>query len=389
MTWLFSLSETLFWLSVVAIVYAYLGYVILLWVLSLLFSRPLNTRDSVPPVSLVIAAYNEEAVLESKLENALAMKYPPDRLEIAVISDGSTDGTNRIIQSWAKRDSRVRAWINPVNQGKDASLIQYVPRLAGDILLFSDANCFYPPELIQTIVRPFADPDIGFVTGSTTYLSSQEQEDQGGVGLYARLERLTKLLESRIGSCVGADGAVFAIRKDLFSLQSQNEINDLALPLRIVHQGYRGVLEPKADCYEEAATEPDQEFRRQVRITTGTLNTLLHCRGLMNPFRFPFFSFQVLSHKGMKMLSPLFLCLALVSSALMACSDVIGLILFVLIMAGVAIAFLPGTHSVKRGPLAVIRGTIHTFLLTNAAIALGWLGFLRRKSFASWNPERS
>lgn len=146
MSFIFFLFWAVFWVSVAALFYTYLEYVLLLWLVALVYSHPLRTHeDALPRVSLVVPAYNEVAVLERKLGNALATDYPSDRFDVALISDGSTEETNRILGEWAQRDHRVHCWISPVNEGKDASLMQYMPERSGDILIFSDANSFYPP----------------------------------------------------------------------------------------------------------------------------------------------------------------------------------------------------------------------------------------------------
>jgi len=379
--------EPLFWLAILAVLYAHPGYIGLLWLLTLIKNNPVKKQDITPSVSLVISAYNEEKVLARKIQNALDLDYPENLLEIAIISDGSTDRTNDIIREYADRDSRILPCIVPVNKGKDACLNDFVPELRGEVILFSDATSFYEKDLIHTIIRPFADERIGFVTGSTRYFSSSEGIRVEAIGLYSKLERLTKSLESKIGSCVGADGAVFAIRKALFSSLKPHEINDLMLPLLIVKKRYRGVLEETAYCREEAAEGIENEFRRQVRITTGTLRSLFNRETFLNPFHYPLFLFEVISHKVMKLITPFLLIVIFLSNCVIALRSsfyalLLGLQLFFYILAYSSYKF---DRIRNMNPFISIAST---FTITNLAMLKGWLAYITRKDYSTWSPER-
>ncbi|MDY6973302.1 MAG: glycosyltransferase family 2 protein [Thermodesulfobacteriota bacterium] len=382
--------KLVFWLSIFAVLYAYLGYIGLLWLFSVFKNNPVRKRDIIPFVSLVISAYNEEKVIALKIENTLDLDYPEDLLEIAIISDGSTDRTNDIIREYAERDKRVLPCIVAVNKGKDACLNDFVPGLKGEVILFSDATSFYKEDLIRTIVRPFSDERVGFVTGSTRYFTSSDHEGETNqpIGIYSRLERLTKLLESRIDSCVGADGAVFVIRKALFSPLKPYEINDLTLPLLIVEKGYRGVLEETAFCRERAADGMQNEFRRQVRITTGTLRSLFSHKALLCTLSNTFFLFEVISHKAMKLITPFLLILILVSNCIIALrssfyATLLGLQLFFYVLA------FSGYKCEKTNNIGRLIQMATTFTLTNIAMLKGWLAYFTRKDYSTWSPERS
>ncbi len=348
----------------------------------------MTKEDILPSISLVIAAYNEEAVLGRKLENALSLNYPPDLLEIVVISDGSTDKTNEIIHSYSNADSRVRALISPINQGKDACLAQYVPDLSSDLLVFTDANSFYEKDLLRIIARPFADEEIGFVTGSTLYKGAGSGKETAGLGLYSRLERMTKRLESRIGSCVGADGAIFAIRGPLFRMTASDVMNDLTLPLSIVQQGYRGVLEPDAVCREEEAAGTEAAFKRQVRIVNRTIRTLFRYRGLFNVFRFPFFSIQFLSHKGLKLFSPFLIFILFIANIALLFKHTYYWAPMSLQMAIVALGCIEFIAQGKLKHNSIINA-VGTFLMTNLAIAKAWMALLEKDPYRTWNTARS
>lgn len=379
--------QIIFWLSAFAIFYAYAGYPLTLWLISVFIKAPANKADITPSVSLVISAYNEEKVLPGKIENALTLDYPRHLLEIAVISDGSTDNTNKIILDYAEQSQHIIPCIAPTNKGKTACLNDFVPNLKGEIVIFSDANSFYDKDLIRQIVRPFADPHIGLATGSTRYMASQESESTNATGLYSRLERLTKSIETKTGSCVGADGAVFAVRKWLFSPLDPDDINDLVIPFHVVSKGYRCILEPSAFCTEEAAA-PTNEFQRQIRITTRTLRAIFKHNHLLHSIRYPFFSFKLFSHKIMKFLVPFFLVALLITSAVLALGDdsfyKIVLALQGIFYGSALIGFLKraGGNEMKW------IGACHVFLSVNLAYVMAWLRYLTGETYTAWKPQR-
>ncbi|MBW1782873.1 MAG: glycosyltransferase family 2 protein [Deltaproteobacteria bacterium] len=378
--------EFIFALGLAAIFYAYAGYPLILWILSFFIKAPTKRAHIKPSVTLVISAYNEERVLSKKLENALELDYS-HLLEIAVISDGSTDNTNHIIQEFAGLSKRIVPYISQENKGKTACLNDVVPTLAGDIILFSDANSFYDKNLIRSIVRPFADPDIGFVTGSTAYSTPSENVPDHAMGIYSRLERLTKSLESDIGSCVGADGAVFAIRKSLFSPLRTDDINDLVTPFHILSKGYRGVLEASVVC-TEASLRGKGEFQRQIRIANRTLNAIFSYKTLLNPFKYPLFSFMLFSHKLMKYLTP-FCLFALLITNLFLIPDGPLFYRFILFLQLLfyTLALLGFWHTKTIQKIRIVA-LCHVFFHVNVAYLIGWVTCLKGETYISWIPER-
>jgi len=379
--------EDLFWLSAFAIIYAYAGYPIFLWVISFYIKAPIRRSDITPSVSLVISAFNEEHVLPKKIENALALDYPRHLLQITIISDGSTDETNTIIQDFAERYGNVCPSISPQRKGKTACLNDFVPRLRGEIIIFSDANAFYDKDLIRRIVRPFADPHIGLVTGSTRYMASQQSESTTATGLYSRLEKLTKSLETKTGSCVGADGAVFAVRKSLFSPLEPDDINDLVIPFHIISKGYRGILETSVSCTEEIAGQKE-EFNRQVRITARTLRAIFRYRQLLNPFQYPMFSFKLFSHKLMKFLVPLFLVALFITNMTLALESGAFYKMVLVLQCLFYVSALIGLFGREKKKNAMLLEACHAFLTVNVAYAVGWFKYLTGETYTAWKPQR-
>lgn len=383
------LHDLLFWMAALALVYAYVGYPVCLTLLGVFLRRPVPKAPVTPSVSLVISVYNEAKVLPQKLQNAMETDYPEGLLEIAVLSDGSTDGTDAVIQAHAQKDRRITPCLSDQHLGKTPCLNRFVPGLKGDILVFTDANAFYEKTLIRDLVSSFKDPEIGFVTGGTRYTSSEGGVLRDTTGAYTRLEHLIKRLESRIGSCVGADGAVFAIRKGLFRPLRPQDINDLVIPFEIVRDGYRGVFEPRALCREEADQGAGSAFRRQIRITTRTLNAIFRFKGLLDPRAFPLFSFMLASHKLLRFLGPLWMLLLLwVTPGLWKAFGgvyTLALLFQGLFYSAALLGFLRGEKT-RQNPVIVAA---HMFLLVNTAYLLGWIQALRGETYTSWKPGRA
>jgi cellulose synthase/poly-beta-1,6-N-acetylglucosamine synthase-like glycosyltransferase len=283
--------------------YSYLIYPLLLRCILPFLGKPWQQKAAEPRVSMVVCAYNEESVIREKLNNALNLDYPDGFLEIIMCSDGSTDGTNQIVSSIA--DHRITFHAFAQRSGKTACLNRAVPNAKGEIILFTDANSILPGDVLKKIVRNFSDPEVGLVTGWTKYQNANGQEVS--TGSYARYEKALKIWESAVQSCVGADGAIFAIRKDLYCPLRDDDINDFVIPLDVIRQNRRVVLDPEVFCFEEGSESAESEYSRQVRITTRTLWAIRRNMGLLNPFRYGLFAIFLFSHKLMRFLTPFFL----------------------------------------------------------------------------------
>ncbi|MFU8858675.1 MAG: glycosyltransferase family 2 protein [Deferrisomatales bacterium] len=303
----------IFWLCLLALAYVYAGYPLLLWVIP---KRDVAARRDVPDsqcptVSLVIAAYNEEAVIEEKVRNALALDYPRNRLEVWVASDGSTDGTNAILTRYEEQGVKVH-YVSP-RGGKTRALNLTVPLTSGDVLVFSDANAMYRPDAIRKLVRHFAEPAVGGVTGDVQ-LQNEDVSFGQSEGLYYRYERYIQLMESRFHSIVGVDGAMYAIRRELFVSPSRNIIlDDFVISMTVAAQGYRVLYDPDAVATESATPDAAQEFRRKVRISAGAAQAIRQGEGLPRWGQWRLL-LCYLSHKVLRWLSPFFLLGLLLSN---------------------------------------------------------------------------
>jgi len=291
-----------FWCSFALLVYVYAGYPALAWLLARLFGREPAKQPITPMVSLLIPAFNEEAHLEHKLRNSLALDYPKQRLEIVVASDGSTDQTDAIAGRFASQGARLV--VMPRNIGKSAMLGRVVPQLVGEIVVFSDASSELASDSVRSIVANFADAQVGCVSG--LYRLHHPQDVRGeGEGLYWRYETWIKRQESRLHSILGAHGAFYGIRRRLFHPPGDASINDdYLIPMRIVEQGYRAVYEPAAVSCEREVASVEGEFARRVRIAMGNCQQIVALPGLLLPTR-GWVALCFVSHKILRTLAPL------------------------------------------------------------------------------------
>jgi cellulose synthase/poly-beta-1,6-N-acetylglucosamine synthase-like glycosyltransferase len=370
---------TVFLFLLLLTIYSYAIYPPLLWVMARIAPRPWKRKAQTPSVTIVISVYNEAQVIRAKLQNALDLIYPPGLLEVIVSSDGSTDRTADIAREI--HDPRVVLKCFE-RMGKTECLNRVVPQAKGDIVLFTDANAIFPPELLLHVAANLADPEVGLVTGWTRYIKPGGGEEL--TGLYAKLERETKCWESRVSSCVGADGAVFAIRKALYQPLAVDDINDFIIPLNVVEQGRRVVLDPAVFCHEEAADSDQKAFRRQVRITTRTLWALRRKREYLNFRRQGIFAFFLLSHKVLRLLAPIFFLLALLLNIVLLHSTWF----FSLSMAGFGLFFTIGLLHAAGLAENRIAAVCKFLILTFSAQLLGWVRMAAGIKDKTWTPQR-
>jgi len=295
-----SLAEIIFWTASVLVVYPYLVYPPLLRLLAAISpigSAPRTGAVSLPRVTLIVSAFNEEQAIGRKLENTLSLDYPPDRLQVIVASDASTDGTDQSIREFAARHPRIVLVRQEERRGKSAALNKAVAAATGDIVVFSDANAMYEPSAIRELTDGFADPGVGYVVGAALYVDATGNRAAESEGLYWRLELLLKRLESKFHSVVGGDGAIYAIRRSLFWDFRDDDISDFANPLQIVAAGYRGLFNPAARCHEHAGETFAKEFQRKRRIVNRSWRAVRRYGNRLRIRDHGRFIFMLLSHK--------------------------------------------------------------------------------------------
>jgi cellulose synthase/poly-beta-1,6-N-acetylglucosamine synthase-like glycosyltransferase len=377
--------EALLWFSVIAVALITVGYPILLALASPLTRRRRHFDDATPSMSLIIAAHNEEACIARKLENALALDYRRDRLEIIVASDGSTDRTDEIVESFSDRGVQLRRY---ARIGKTGIQNQAAKVASGEILVFSDANGFYREDAIGKLVRNFADPTVACVVGQLEY--EADGKSAGGCEhAYWRYEKFMKQRESDLSSLVGANGSIYAVRRADYVEIRNDLISDFVEPLALVRHGKRVVYEPEAISVESASTTYTVEFRRKVRILTRSIHGLLHMRALLNPFRYGIFSLQLFVHKFLRYMVPFFLTTGLGSLAALAATGRY-LVPFLLTLVAIVVATLVGrgTVSIRASlPLRVCH-LLYYYLLVNYAMVPAWINIFRGRRVTIWVPER-
>jgi cellulose synthase/poly-beta-1,6-N-acetylglucosamine synthase-like glycosyltransferase len=303
----------LFWISVAFPLYVYIGFPLLLWLLQALVPRAARKQPIEPAVSLLIAAYNEAAVIADKVRNSLALDYPAEKLEIVVASDGSADATAEIVASFAAESAgRVRLVNYAQNRGKMAVLNDAIRELRGDIVAFSDATSMLAADSLRILVQSFDDPRVGAASGSYRVLKKDQTQLGPQEDIYWKYETFLKVQEARLGAFTGAHGSLFAIRRALYPFPSENTINDdFTIPMRILERGHRVAYEPAAVACEEA--QEMEGFSRRVRITAGNIEQLREIKSLLWPPR-PFVLFCLLSHKSGRLLVPVFMLVALATN---------------------------------------------------------------------------
>jgi cellulose synthase/poly-beta-1,6-N-acetylglucosamine synthase-like glycosyltransferase len=377
----------LFWTATAAIVYTYALFPLLLVVRGWRRPRPYLEADVTPTVSLILAAHNEADNIAAKLENVLALDYPPERLQLLVASDGSDDGTNEIVAAYAARG----ATLLPLPRlGKAAALNAAVAAANGDILVFSDANSIYAPGAIRALVRPFADPQVGGVAGNQQYLNGRDDSAAGkGEKSYWHLDRLLKAWESQAGNTISATGAIYAIRRPLFQEIPGGVTDDFFTSTGVIARGYRLVFAPGAVAYEPVAASARREFGRKVRVISRGLRAVLLRRELLNPWRYGFYALQLFWHKLLRRLMafPLLL-LALVSPLLWRR----GRLYRAATLAQLGFYGLAGSGWLLRqtpwGSLKLFAIPFY-FCLVNAAALVAAGNLLRGERIERWKPERN
>jgi cellulose synthase/poly-beta-1,6-N-acetylglucosamine synthase-like glycosyltransferase len=289
-----------FWLTVGLLVYTHLGYPVLLWVLTRLRPReevPPPASEPLPKVSLIVAAHDEEASILRWMRSTLRFEYPRERLEVIVVSDGSTDRT----VEWA-----VKAGADVVLEvprgGKVAALNAAVERAHGDVLAFSDANSIWEPDALGRLVTRLAQPRTGYVCGQ---LRLEDEGGQNQEGLYRRYETAVRSLESRLAGVTAGNGAINAVRRDAYVALAPDRGQDISLPFEVTKRGWRAVFEPAAVATEPMAATLGAEFARKRRMLTGAWATILR-HGMLSPRGYPpAYAFEIYSHRGLRYVSPI------------------------------------------------------------------------------------
>jgi cellulose synthase/poly-beta-1,6-N-acetylglucosamine synthase-like glycosyltransferase len=302
-----------FWCCLAGIVYSYVGYPILVCILARVAGRdpfpPEQYEQMLPRMALVIVAHNEAEVIASRIENALGLSYPPDRLQIVIVSDGSSDATDKICRQYADRITLVAF---PMRRGKAGALNDAVSQLNADVLVLSDANTFMEPDALRRLVRWFNNPAVGVVCGRL--IIADPQSGKNVDSLYWRYETHLKRCETRLGALLGANGAIYAIRRSAFpSLPPATAVDDFVIPLLAkLHTGCSIIYDKDAIAREESAPDLGGEFARRARIGAGGFRALATLWPLLLP-QHGWTALAFWSHKLLRWICPFLMLGALLT----------------------------------------------------------------------------
>jgi poly-beta-1,6-N-acetyl-D-glucosamine synthase len=378
----------LFWFSLFIIAYSYVGYGILLYFLVILkkllrkFPNSLVTTYE-PNVSLVVAAYNEEEFIHTKIQNTLELDYPKDKLQVIFITDGSSDATPQIV-----RDSPFELLHQPERRGKVAAMNRAIGYVKSPIVVFCDANTLLNKECITELVKHYTDPKVGAVAGEKKVVAGADAQAAGaGEGIYWKYESFLKKLDSEFYSVVGAAGELFSVRTNLFErAQEDTIIEDFVQSLKVCLKGYVVRYEPKAYAAETASVSIKDEQKRKVRICAGAFQAMGMLRELFNIFKYPVLSFQFISHRILRWtLCPLCLVFLLIANVALVIMEAgwfytifLGLQGFFYLLA--ITGWLYANRNIKLKLLYIP----YYFLFMNLSVFMGFSRFIQKRQTVLW-----
>jgi cellulose synthase/poly-beta-1,6-N-acetylglucosamine synthase-like glycosyltransferase len=354
--------------------------------LRLIRPRPVRAAAITPHVSLVVSAYNEARHIEATVLNKLNQDYPHALLDVMVVSDGSTDETDAVLGRLAEQNPRLSFFRQQPRSGKTAALNSLIERAKGEIIVFADANSMYRPDTVRQLVAPFADARVGYVTGQMRYVDPHGSLIGDGCSAYMRYENLLRRYETDIGSIVGVDGGVDAVRRSLYRRMRADQLPDLVLPLAVVQQHSRVVFAPEAVLEEESLSEQSAELRMRVRVALRAFWALRDQRALLNPLSYPLYSWQLLSHKLLRYMSFLPLGIAACLNWLLLGRGGVYQLLAAAQCVAAALVLL-AVYGPRRLRDFGLAHYCYYFVLLNWASAVAFARFVRGEKQVLWQPR--
>lgn len=372
--------KSLFWFSLAVIGYVYFGYPVLIYILSFFYRKPVKRHYPYPTVSVLISVYNEEKNIENKIKSLLELDYPEKRIEILIGSDGSTDRTDEIARQFT--DERIRVYRQPQRKGKPSMLNMLEKEAVGEIVVFTDARQTLDRNAVNELVKNFADPKVGSVSAEL-HFDDERNKSGNGIGFYWKYEKFIRNYESKMGSMLGATGALYAIKRELFcELPANLILDDVYIPLKIIQRGYRAIFEPKAKIYDRVAQDAKEEFIRKARSHAGNFQLFLYFPEIFNPFRGKI-SWQFFSHKFLRLVAPFLLMGLFISNAfildayLYRFTFVLQIMFYIFAVVG----------SIYRGANRLFD-IPHMFCVMNLAAVVGLYRFLTCKQDVLWQKGK-
>jgi cellulose synthase/poly-beta-1,6-N-acetylglucosamine synthase-like glycosyltransferase len=375
----------LLWGSILVVLYSYFGYPLLLYLIGRFGKRRRRrsgSEEKTPSVCLIISAFNEETVLNDKIQNSLSQQYPADKLTILVASDGSSDRTVEIAKSFA--DYGVEVFHRDERRGKSAVLNDVIPRRREEIIVFTDANSVFSPDAVNRLVRSFSEPSIGCVVGRLRYVNGESSSVGKGEGAYWKYEGMVSRLESALSSVLVANGSIFAIRRELFQTLYPEVANDFQIPIDIAAEGAGIIYEPRAEAIEHTTALWREEFQRKVRIILRGLTGYSVLSGRIRGFR----RWQFLSHKLLRWMIGMYLLTAFAANAVLVSSSSVYTAMFLCQVVFYSFALIGSRFRHSEKPRRIFYVPFY-FTMVNTAALLGLVKFLTGKRQRVWEKAES
>lgn len=370
-----------FVVSVFLVAYTYLGYPLVLWVLTKIRSQDVRKGEVFPSVSIIITARNESSKIRRKIDNSVTLNYPPSLVEVIVASDASTDGTDEIVRSYARTGVQlVRA---QERRGKEYAQGLAVAAARGEVLVFTDAAAILERDMLKRLVENFADPTVGAV--STEDVLVDAEGSPTAEELYVKYEMWVRRLETRFHSLVGLSGSCFAIRKELCSEWSSTLASDFVGALQAARKGYRSVADPSARAIFHPVMSAHLEIPRKVRTFLRGITVLMANRDMLNPLQYGRFAFQLASHKLLRFLAPFLLLTCLVTSGLLTRKTPFSAVFWMQVgfyFLGVIGSLVPRIQGNR-----IIRVASY-FTQVQWAMLAAWVKYMRGQHQVIWEPSR-
>lgn len=385
--------QIVFWFSIFVIIYTFFGYGIVLYIMlciKRMFKKRKNIEfpyNALPSLTLIVAAYNEEDLIDEKIKNTLALHYPSDKINYIFITDGSTDSTPDKIA----RHHQIKLMHTPARRGKINAMHRAVKEVNTEIIVFTDANTFLNESALINIARHYGDEKTGAVSGEKRVQTLGVDDATAGEGFYWKYESLLKKWDSELYSVVGAAGELFSVRTKLFEpVPSDTILDDFMISLLIAQKGYRIVYEPEAFAIEGPSANTKEELKRKVRIAAGGIQSIVRLKGLLNPITHPLLSFQYISHRVLRWtITPFFMIVALFANIYLAYTS--HLLIYKILLTGqifiYGAAFL-GWYFNERGIKIKAFFIPYYFCMMNYAVLAGLHRYTFGKQSAAWEKAK-
>jgi cellulose synthase/poly-beta-1,6-N-acetylglucosamine synthase-like glycosyltransferase len=386
--------EFILWLSLFITFYAFFGYGVLLFIL-IKIKRAISGKpvlpnidfETLPTCTLVVAAYNEEGLMDEKIKNSLALSYPKGKLEFIFVTDGSTDGTAAIASSYPQ----IRHLHGDERKGKIAAVHRAMETVTTEVVVFTDANTFLNEEALLNICRHYTNKKVGAVAGEKRVFSAGA-DATAGEGFYWKYESKLKAWDSELYTVVGAAGELFSIRKNLYQpVDPDTILDDFMISLLIAGDGYRVIYEPEAFATESASQNVTEELKRKIRIAAGGIQSILWLKSLLNPFRIPVLTFQYVSHRVLRWtIVPFLMILALLLNLIIVFRGSVELTYQLLLLAqvGFYLAAISGWILEEKHIKVKVLFIPYYFCMMNYAVIMGIFRFASGKQSAIWEKAK-